>query len=172
LRTLSPLVLPSLLYSLSKLGVYSLPSKKYDTNVPVLFRCRFLSLLSTGISPFVWQAQAFPLPMPGSKTRTKNRLLFNAQRLEFRRSETSVDLLNQKRAAGLFVLVRIRLFVWLSVVEFLQDSQSDIPIPEEEWETKTPDEVFLERIFRKGLSWSSSNTLGTASLSWSSLEHS
>ena len=110
--------------------------------------------------------------MPGSKTRTKNRLLFNAQRLEFRRRETSVDLLNQKRAAGLFVLVRIRLFVWLSVVEFLQDSQSDIPIPEEEWETKTPDEVFLERIFRKGLSWSSSNTLGTASLSWPSLEHS
>jgi len=102
------------------------------------------------------QAQEFLLPMPGSKTRTKNRVLLNQQRLLLRQHETSVDLLNQKRAAGLFVLVRIRLFVWLSVVEFLLDSQSDIPIPEEAWEAKTPEDALLERTFRKGLSWSSS----------------
>jgi hypothetical protein len=110
------------------------------------------------------QAQEFLLPMPrkaGSKTiagwsRSKNRFLLNQQRLLLRQHETSVDLLNQKRAAGLFVLVRIRLFVWLSVVEFLLDSQSDIPIPEEAWEAKTPEDALLERTFRKGLSWSSS----------------
>jgi hypothetical protein len=44
----------------------------------------------------------------------------------------------------------------LSVVEFLLDSQSDIPIPEEAWEAKTPEDALLERTFRKGLSWSSS----------------
>ena len=60
----------------------------------------------------------------GSKTRTgwersKTRFLLNQQRLLLRQRETSVDLINQQRAAGLFVLVRIRLFVWLSVSEFL-----------------------------------------------------
>jgi hypothetical protein len=134
--------------------------------------------MSVLLSPLDWYfffcnaGSSVPFPMPGSKSRAKHRQSFNAQRLEFRRSATSFDLLNQKRAAGLFVLVRIRLFVWVSVVEFLQDSQSNTPIPEEEWEPTTPDEVFLERIFRKGLSWSSSNTSGTASLSWASFEHS
>ena len=97
----------------------------------------------------------------GSKTiagwsRSKNRFLLNQQRLLLRQHETSVDLINQKRAAGLFVLVRIRLFVWLSVSGFLLDSQSDIPIPEEAWEAKTPEDALRERTFRKGLSWSSS----------------
>jgi len=97
----------------------------------------------------------------GSKTRTgwersKTRFLLNQQRLLLRQRETSVDLINQQRAAGLFVLVRIRLFVWLSVSEFLLDAQSDIPIPEEAWEEKIPEDAPLERIYRKGLSWSSS----------------
>ena len=118
--------------------------------------------MSALLSPHEWYfffcnaGSSVLFPMPGSKTRAKHRQSFNAQRLEFRRSATSFDLLNQKRAAGLFVLVRIRLFVWLSVVEFLLDSQSDIPIPEEAWEAKTPEDALLERTFRKGLSWSSS----------------
>ena len=97
----------------------------------------------------------------GSKTRTgwersKTRFLSYQQRLLLLQHETSVDLINQQRAAGLFVLVRIRLFVWLSVSEFLLDAQSDIPIPEEAWEEKIPEDAPLERIYRKGLSWSSS----------------
>ena len=91
----------------------------------------------------------------GSKTRTgwersKTRLLL-------RQSATSADLLNQQRAAGLFVLVRVRLFVWLPVSEFLLDAHSDIPIPEEAWEVHGgPEDAPLERIYRKGLTWSSS----------------
>ena len=97
----------------------------------------------------------------GCKTRTgwersKTRFLLNKQRLLLRQHETSVDLINQQRAAGLFVLVRIRLFVWLSVSEFLLDAQSDIPIPEEAWEEKIPEDAPLERIYCKGLTWSSS----------------
>ena len=97
----------------------------------------------------------------GSKTRTgwersKTRFLLYQQRLLLLQRETSVDLINQQRAAGLFVLVRIRLFVWLSVSGFLLDAQSDIPIPEElvfEPLEDTP----LESIYRKGVSWSSSS---------------
>jgi len=97
----------------------------------------------------------------GSKTRTgwersKSRGLLNQQRLLLRQSATPADLINQQRAAGLFVLVRIRLFVWLSVSEFLLDAQSDIPILEEAWEEKIPEDAPLERIYRKGLTWSSS----------------
>ena len=98
----------------------------------------------------------------GSKTRTgwersKSRGLLNQQRLLLRQSATSADLINQQRAAGLFVLVRVRLFVWLSVSEFLLDAHSDIPIPEEAWEVHGgPEDAPLERIYRKGLTWSSS----------------
>ena len=67
MRTLSPLGPLSPPYSLSKLGVYSLPSKKYDTNVPVLCRCRLFSLLTSGISFSVTQAQAFLFRCPAAK---------------------------------------------------------------------------------------------------------